>query len=105
MQAVMALARRLLLYNANLTCWLKFILYFFRGPSLIDYFDSLPPVSRALDKPLRMPVVDRYKVNKQLFYTEPCSAVGNVSGYRCESDCRSRGSDFDPGPVLYFRGD
>ena len=23
------------------------------------------------------------------------SAVGNVSGYRCESDCRSRGHNFD----------
>ena len=33
------------------------------------------------------------------------SAVGNVSGYRCVSDCRSRGREFDPGPVPYFRGD
>ena len=33
------------------------------------------------------------------------TAVGNVSGYRCESDCRSRGRKFDPGPVPYFRGD
>ena len=24
------------------------------------------------------------------------SAVGNVSGYRCMSDCRSRGREFDP---------
>ena len=24
------------------------------------------------------------------------SAVGNVSGYRCESDCRSSGDKFDP---------
>ena len=32
-------------------------------------------------------------------------AVGNVSGYRCMSDCRSRGREFDPGPVPYFRGD
>ena len=29
----------------------------------------------------------------------------NVSGYRCVSDCRSRGREFDPGPVPYFRGD
>ena len=35
----------------------------------------------------------------------PRSAVGNVSGYRCVSDCRSRGREFDPGPVQYFRGD
>ena len=37
--------------------------------------------------------------------TGPRSAVGNVSGNRCESNCRSRGRDFDPGPVPYFRGD
>ena len=35
----------------------------------------------------------------------PRSAVGNVFGNRCESDCRSRGCEFDPGPVPYFRGD
>ena len=28
------------------------------------------------------------------------SAVGNVSGNRCESDCRSRGCEFDPGPEI-----
>ena len=32
--------------------------------------------------------------------TGPRSAVGNVSGYRCVSDCRSRGCEFDPGPIL-----
>ena len=37
--------------------------------------------------------------------TGPRSAVGNVSGYRCVSDCRSKGREFDPGPVPYFRGD
>ena len=37
----------------------------------------------------------------RLIYTGPCSAVG----YRCESDCRSRGREFDPDPVPYFRGD
>ena len=37
--------------------------------------------------------------------TGPRSAVGNVSGYRCVSDCRSRGCEFDPGPVPYFRED
>ena len=35
----------------------------------------------------------------------PRSAVGNVSGYRCVSDCRSRGPEFDPGLVPFFRGD
>ena len=38
-------------------------------------------------------------------FTGPRSEVGNVSGYRCVSDCRSRGREFDPGPVPYFRGD
>ena len=33
------------------------------------------------------------------------STVGNVSGYRCMSDCISRGREFDPGPVPYFGGD
>ena len=41
----------------------------------------------------------------QPFCTGPRSAVGNVSGYRCVSDCNSRGREFDPGPVPYFRGD
>ena len=57
----------------------------------------------------------RGKKNFQIFFgvldipdicfTGPRSAVGNVSGYRCVSDCRSRGREFDPGPVPYFRGD
>ena len=38
-------------------------------------------------------------------YTGPRSAVGNVSGNRCVSDCWSRGREFDPGPVPFFRGD
>ena len=29
--------------------------------------------------------------------TGPRRAVGNVSGYKCVSDCRSRGRKFDPG--------
>ena len=37
--------------------------------------------------------------------TGPRSTVGNVSGYRCVSDCRSRGCELDPGPVPYFHGD
>ena len=38
-------------------------------------------------------------------YTRPRNAVSNVSGNRCESDCRSRVCEFNPGPVPYFRGD
>ena len=40
-----------------------------------------------------------------LFCYGPRSAVGNVSGNRCESDCKSRVHKFDPSPVPYFRGD
>ena len=52
-----------------------------------------------------------YQLSKNIVHeikfgnTGPRSAVGNVSGYRCMSDCRSRGREFDPGPVPYFRGD
>ena len=35
-------------------------------------------------------------------WTRLPSAVGDVSGYRCLSDCRSRGHEFYPGPVPYF---
>ena len=53
--------------------------------------------------------LNRFSVQKVIWQlciygTGPRSAVGNVSGYRCESDCRSRGRKFDPGPVPYFRG-
>ena len=40
-----------------------------------------------------------------IYIMGPLSAVCNVSGNRCESDCRSRCREFDPGPVPYFRGD
>ena len=53
--------------------------------------------------------VNRSRINKlTLFFmniTGPCSAVGNVSGNRCESDCRSKGREFDPVPFPYFPGD
>ena len=38
----------------------------------------------------------------QRFSTGPRSAVGNVSDNRCESDCRSRGREFDPGRSHIF---
>ena len=38
----------------------------------------------------------------QSFCTGPHSTVGNVSGNRCESDCRSRGRKFNPGPSHTF---
>ena len=46
-----------------------------------------------------------FKSNYLAVTTRPRSAVGNESGYRCVSDCRSRVREFDPGPVPYFRGD
>ena len=46
-----------------------------------------------------------YFGKSSIFSTGPHSAVRNVSGNRCESDCRSRGCEFDPGTVTYFRGD
>ena len=39
-------------------------------------------------------------------FTWPRSADGNMSGNRCETDCRNPGgSELDPGLVLYFHGD
>ena len=40
-----------------------------------------------------------------LILHQKLNAVGNVSGYRCVSDCRSRGREFDPSSVLYFHRD
>ena len=50
---------------------------------------------------------DCFVYNKPIRYsdTRPHRAVGNVSGYRCKSDCRTRGRKFDPSPVPYFRVD
>ena len=45
------------------------------------------------------------KTSLIIFLIGPRSTVGNVSGKRCESDCRSRGRKFDPGPFQYFHGD
>ena len=42
---------------------------------------------------------DSYDSFDMALNTGLLSAVGNVS------DCRSRGREFDPGPVSYFRGD
>ena len=44
-------------------------------------------------------------LNLSSWCTRPRSTVGNVSGFRCVSDCNSRGREFDPGWVPYFRGD
>ena len=46
-----------------------------------------------------------FQLRSLILESGPRSAVGNVPGYRCMSDCRSRGREFDPGPFPYFRGD
>ena len=46
-----------------------------------------------------------YHMALQQLCIGPRSTVGNVSGYRCLSDCNSRGREFDPSPVPYFHGD
>lgn len=33
----------------------------YRGPSLLDYLDSMPPMNRDKDAPVRAPILDRYK--------------------------------------------
>ena len=38
----------------------KSVCPWFSGPSLLDYLDNMPPISRASDAPVRLPVVDRY---------------------------------------------
>ena len=38
-------------------------------------------------------------------HAERRSTVSNMSDCRYVSDCRSRGREFDPGPVSYFHGD
>ena len=48
--------------------------------------------------------VRTFSTRNENLLTGSRSAVGNVSGYRCVSDCRSRGREFDPDPVPYFRG-
>lgn len=34
----------------------------FRGPTFIEYLDGLPSFNRSIEGPLRMPIVERYKV-------------------------------------------
>ena len=50
-------------------------------------------------------ILENVNIAYQSEHAGPHRAVGNVSGYRCVSDCRSRGREFDPGLVPYFRGD
>ena len=40
-----------------------YVFSFDSGPSLIDYLDNLPSMAREVTGPLRLPIVDRYKVS------------------------------------------
>ena len=42
------------------------------------------------------------KIFSNRFIIPDHRGVGNVSGIRCESDCRSSGREVDPRPVPYF---
>jgi translation elongation factor EF-1alpha len=42
---------------------IKPMILLFRGPTFIDYLDSLPSFNRSIDGPLRMPIIERYKVD------------------------------------------
>ena len=46
-----------------------------------------------------------YRSRSDDLFTELHSTVGNMSGCRCVSDCKSRGHEVDPGQVPYFGGD
>ena len=58
-----------------------------------------------LNENLKSLFIDLHSPYIPTSYTGPRRAVGNVSGYRCVSDCNYRGREFNPGPVPYFRGD
>ena len=54
---------------------------------------------------LKQVCIIRFYTNKKQRLTGLRTAVGNVFSNRWESDCRSRGHKFDPGPVPYFHGE
>lgn len=43
-------------HDAHLSCALHY-----RGPSFIDYMDALPSMTRHVEGPFRMPIIDKYK--------------------------------------------
>ena len=85
--------------------------------SSADFFSKLPCSKNSFEDTIRVsnsldPDQDRHLVGPDLgpnyllqCTTRPHSAVGNVSGYICESNCRCRGHKLDPGSVPYFCGD
>ena len=67
-----------------------------KGPSSIQLFIGLFETLQAFSS---------LQDNENHVSTRLGSAVGNVFGNRCVSDCRSRGLEFDSCPGPYFRGD
>lgn len=43
-------------------------MYVNRGPALLEYLDSLPAIDRLSQGPLRLPIVDKYKVCRSVIY-------------------------------------
>ena len=74
--------------------------YICKNPAMLFHVDMI-----YLAKQAKRDVEKKLCFEMRTVNTGPRSAVGNVSGYRCVSDCRSRGREFDPCPVPYFRGD
>ena len=74
-----------------------------KNSGIVESIDGIPVTTIDLSVPLHVP--GNQLAPPASGNTGPRSAVGNVSGYRCVSDCRSRGREIDPGPVQYFRGD
>ena len=82
----------------------KFGRKIFEIDMLMKFYLLTSPQGHQFDPRMKM-FLAFYSARHSRRFTGPRSAVGSVSGYRCMSDCRSRGREFDPGPVPYFRGD
>ena len=72
---------------------------------LFSWIEPVLPENKNFCSRTSDTLITNLTLNIQANITGPCSAVGNVSGNCCESDCRSTGHEFGPGPVPYFRGD
>ena len=95
---------------------LQFVIVVFPDHTHLLFLNTMEknPILKMTDPRLSISTFDIQQQHRLLslfffffffFFAGPRSAVGNVSSYRCVSDCRSRGREFDPGPVPHFRGD
>ena len=83
-------------------------------PNFVVVVSVLLLIYRHIGWGRHLPLQSRFKafcgsihrnVEAQINHTQLRSQVGNVSGCRYVSDCRSRGRDFDPDPVPFLRVD